>query len=310
MADLSDNTNWFETDASNNKASPNGWPEGMLPSGVNDTARGDKGALKRFWDRINPIKPIVPSGGVWTFVTDNAAYPTAYVDGEVYTFGANGDASGGDRFQVNSLGTKPIWKRTFGGWTPIVAGDIKSAQPPMLIYDSGLNGGSGAFILVNPFVPISGNSSGGLTVNGPISAQNYLINGTGYDIYDAAGTLNFQVGPTGGPYTYFSMRSTGEFDAANAVVASGAGTALYAPNGNVVCQNVLAAGTGFDTSMVAVHASSGAIQSDHYGTAFYAPNGNVVAQNITAMSTLISDLENRCQELAARVASLEANVRD
>ena len=68
MADLSDNTNWFETDASNNKAPPNGWPEGMMPSGVNDTARGDKGALKRFWDRINPVQTITPASGVWTFV--------------------------------------------------------------------------------------------------------------------------------------------------------------------------------------------------------------------------------------------------
>ena len=59
MAELSDNTNWFETDASNNKAPPNGWPEGMMPSGVNDTARGDKGALKRFWDRINPVQVVV-----------------------------------------------------------------------------------------------------------------------------------------------------------------------------------------------------------------------------------------------------------
>ena len=86
MADLSDNTNWFETDASNNKASPNGWPEGMMPSGVNDTARGDKGALKRFWDRINPVQLITPSAGVWTFATSNTAYPASYVNGEVYCF--------------------------------------------------------------------------------------------------------------------------------------------------------------------------------------------------------------------------------
>jgi len=55
MADISDGANWSETDAANNRLSPNGWPEGMMPSGVNDAARADKGALKRFWNRANPI---------------------------------------------------------------------------------------------------------------------------------------------------------------------------------------------------------------------------------------------------------------
>jgi hypothetical protein len=166
MADLSDGANWFEIDASNNKTSPNGWPEGMMPSGVNDSARADKGALKRFWDRINPVQAITPAGGVWTFTTSNPTYPTAYVDGEVYAFWANGSSAAGDQFRVNALAAKPIWRRGATLLEPIVANDIPTAWVAQLVYDTTANGGVGAFILLNPFVPTFGDGSGGIALAG------------------------------------------------------------------------------------------------------------------------------------------------
>jgi hypothetical protein len=197
MADLSDGANWFEIDASNNKTSPNGWPEGMMPSGVNDSARADKGALKRFWDRVNPVQVITPSGGLWTFTTSNAAYPTAYVNGEVYTFKANADSAAGDQFRVNSLAAKPIWRRTVsGGFGSIIAQDIVFDGAPQLIYDSGANGGSGAFLLLNPHLPISGDGAGGITAttistSGRITANEALIStgpGAEFVFADRGGT--------------------------------------------------------------------------------------------------------------------------
>ena len=87
MADLSDNTNWFETDASNNKASPNGWPEGMMPVWCQRHARaGTRVRSSASGTGSTRCRPITPSGGVWTFTTSNTAYPTAYVDGEIYCF--------------------------------------------------------------------------------------------------------------------------------------------------------------------------------------------------------------------------------
>jgi hypothetical protein len=182
MAELSDNTNWFETDASNNKAPPNGWPEGMMPSGVNDTARGDKGALKRFWDRINPVQIVAPSGGVYTFVTANAAYPTAYVYGEIYSFTAGGTSVGGELFGVNALGPAPILKWNGSAYSPIGAGDITQTQAPYLTYDNSQNAGHGGFILHNPFVPIYSNGAGGITVSGSINGYALGANGIGYPI--------------------------------------------------------------------------------------------------------------------------------
>ena len=169
MADLSDGVNWSELDANNNKASPNGWPEGMMPSGVNDSARNDKGALKRFWDRVNPVQAITVSAGVWTFTTGNPTYPTAYVDGEVFAFRPATDGAAGDQFQVNGLGGKPIWKRTFGAWAPVAAGDIQTRLPARLVYDSTLNGGAGAFVLTDPFVAIQSTAGGGISTTGNIT---------------------------------------------------------------------------------------------------------------------------------------------
>jgi hypothetical protein len=180
MPDLSDATNWSETDAANNKASPNGWPEGMMPSGVNDTGRADRGALKRFWDKINPIQVVTPSGGVWLFTTGNVTYPSSYVNGEVYCFTAGGSSVGGDYLEVNALGGKPIWKRitTGSGWAPIIAQDISTALMPQLVYASALNAGVGAFILLNPFVPIYGNGAGGVSVSGALAVTGALTTGS------------------------------------------------------------------------------------------------------------------------------------
>jgi hypothetical protein len=98
MPDLSDSVNWSEIDANNNKAAPNGWPEGMMPSGVNDAARADRGAMKRFWDKINPVQFIAPSGGLWTF-PDRQPLPDRLCQCEIYCFKPNGASVGGDQFR-------------------------------------------------------------------------------------------------------------------------------------------------------------------------------------------------------------------
>ena len=49
MADIS---TWSPVDESNNQPPPDGWPEGMAPSGVNNCARAMMGAVRRFYDQI------------------------------------------------------------------------------------------------------------------------------------------------------------------------------------------------------------------------------------------------------------------
>ena len=64
MSDIP-STDWSETDASNNASPPNGWPEGMNPSDVNNTARADRGALKRWYSWSTPAT----TGGTTTAYT-------------------------------------------------------------------------------------------------------------------------------------------------------------------------------------------------------------------------------------------------
>ena len=246
MADLSDNTNWFETDASNNKASPNGWPEGMMPSGVNDTARGDKGALKRFWDRINPVQTIAPASGLWQFTTANSAYPTGYVDGEIYSFKATAFSVGGDQFQVNALGVKPIWRLN---GTPIIANDIVSSGAPQIIYQAALNGGAGAFLLLNPFIPISGDGAGGISVAGGASLGSLTV-----------GTVAVSGGLT--------AASIGT----NTLQANGGGTAISAPNGNIETAGQLGGNT---LSIGTTGYFGGDVTIGGGGTALSVPSGGI-----------------------------------
>jgi hypothetical protein len=50
MADISA---WSPVDESNTAAPPNGWPENMQVSGINNCARAMMGAVRRFYDKLN-----------------------------------------------------------------------------------------------------------------------------------------------------------------------------------------------------------------------------------------------------------------
>jgi hypothetical protein len=176
MPDVSDNTNWFELDSANITAPPNGWPEGQAPSTVNDCARSNMGALKRFWNRINGPNAIAPAAGVYTLATSNTSFPTAYVDGEVYKIRPGGPSVGGDQFKINALAAKPIWKvNAAGTGIAIAAGDMVTNQPALLAYNSAANGGSGAFFLINPLSGRFGVTDGSNAAAGQVGEYAEMI---------------------------------------------------------------------------------------------------------------------------------------
>lgn len=107
MADIQ-SASWSETDASNNSAPPAGFPEGQLPSTVNDSARAVMGAIRRFYDHINPI--IVSQGSANAQTLTYAVAPAAYVTGDRYTFivGSALTNTGATTLNVNGLGAKNI----------------------------------------------------------------------------------------------------------------------------------------------------------------------------------------------------------
>lgn len=133
MPELSSST-YSATDASNTSASPDGAPEGMAPSGVNNTIRALIGSTKRFWQRIQT------GGG--TFGGSTNAYTitytpalSAYISGERYSFVANADNTGSATVNINSLGAKTLRKVTSAGKVALASGDIKNTQPVTVEYD-------------------------------------------------------------------------------------------------------------------------------------------------------------------------------
>ena len=65
---MSEVSSWSETDESNTAAPPNGWPEFMIPSDVNNCARAMMGAIKRWYNTVSAgIANALPlSGGTMT----------------------------------------------------------------------------------------------------------------------------------------------------------------------------------------------------------------------------------------------------
>lgn len=147
MAELS-NPNWSEIDAQNDAPAPDGWITGtMTPQQVEPTARSQMGGEKRAWDRINMTVTTTGASGTYSYATVNTSYPTSYVQGETFVAKLDKASAGADTFQVNALGTKPVYKLTYAGAQAIAAGDLVTGDSIAFIYDGALNSAAGGFIV-------------------------------------------------------------------------------------------------------------------------------------------------------------------
>lgn len=153
LPDLSNNTVFFETDASNTSGTDPSWPEGMLPSKVNDSARALQGAAKRFYDHINGTATSGGSANAQTLTYTVA--PTAYVAGDRYTFkvGPGLTNTGATSLNVNGLGAVSV---AYIG-NALVGGELRAGQIVDVVHD-GTN-----FQLVRPMRP----AADGFTPNNP-----------------------------------------------------------------------------------------------------------------------------------------------
>jgi hypothetical protein len=109
---------WTESDSGNSTPAPDGAPEGMFPSGINDTIRADRGAIKRWY---NQTIPLLTAGSSTAYTLAYGVAPTALADGQCHLaqFNAlNGDAP---TLNVNLLGAKPLQYYSAGGWRAVPA---------------------------------------------------------------------------------------------------------------------------------------------------------------------------------------------
>lgn len=149
-------TDWDETAANNNETSPNGAPEGMAPSGVNDTIREIMAQLKRWFNRVTGLADagtLIASGGTSTAITvtyDTA--PASLYTGLEVGFKVTTTCGASPTLNVNSLGAKNIQKVQAGGYTDLEANDLLATQHAKCKYDGTLD----KWVLLT--LPASGNT--------------------------------------------------------------------------------------------------------------------------------------------------------
>lgn len=114
---MTDVTQWSQTDASNNAASPSGWPEGMAPSGVNNSARADKGGIARMWAWLTP-KQTGGTTSAFTLTYDVA--PSALANGMVHVVDFHAAPAVTATLNVG-VGARPLHYRSAAAWRRIPA---------------------------------------------------------------------------------------------------------------------------------------------------------------------------------------------
>lgn len=132
MADTAYRAGDYSTDpANNNSTAPNGAPEGMAPSGVNDAMR-ELAARLAFNHGDRDIYDATDTGSANTYVCQITGANVALNAGMTVKFKAANANSGASTLQVNSLTAKPLRK---GGNAALVSGDIVANQIVVALYD-------------------------------------------------------------------------------------------------------------------------------------------------------------------------------
>jgi len=133
MADIPA-SNWSETDGSNTTASPDGMPEGMAPSGVNNWGRAVMGAVRRWYSWTIPK---VTAGTSTAYTLSYTVAPGALVDQMTHLVRFDQVSGAAPTLNVNSLGAKPIHYYTAGAWGAVPTGYLTANLVAWVYYDSG-----------------------------------------------------------------------------------------------------------------------------------------------------------------------------
>ncbi len=188
---MSDIHTWSTTAANNNSTAPNGWPEGMAASSLNNCGREMMAAIAKWYKDTNGTLVSGGSSNAYTLTPNRTI--TAYEGGLSFTFEANHTStSTTPTLNVSSLGAKTI---TDQEGTALTIGDIVSGGIYEVTYDSG----EGKFKLISSFVTSSGLvpfaycrvSSGGTLQTGSLNIASVSQTSTGtYVVTLSSGVTN------------------------------------------------------------------------------------------------------------------------
>ena len=115
-------SNWNEDDNANTTAAPDGAPEGMAPSGVNNVLRAHQGALKRFYSWTIPK---ITGGSGTAYTLSYAVAPGSLVDGMTHLVQFHAVNGASATLNVNTLGATPLHYYAAGAWRAAPPGVVR-----------------------------------------------------------------------------------------------------------------------------------------------------------------------------------------
>lgn len=122
---------WSTTAGNNNASPPNGWPENMARSAVNDAAREMMAAIAKFYQDLDGGLVTAGSSNAYTLTTNSAH--AALGDQCLFAFRADRANTGAATLNVDSLGAKNI-RKDFN--LPLESGDIAANQLMLVLYNA------------------------------------------------------------------------------------------------------------------------------------------------------------------------------
>ncbi len=189
-------SNWNENDTNNNTPAPDGAPEGMFPSGVNDTIRAVMGATKRWYDWSIPK---VTGGTSTAYTLSYGVAPGALVDGMTHVVQFNALNGNAPTLNVNSLGAIALQYYSAGAWRAVPAALFNTDTISRVAY----NASAGAYRLldvqgdtgeIKPFAGTAAPAGYLLCFGQAISRTAYVglftVLGTTYGAGDGSTTFN------------------------------------------------------------------------------------------------------------------------
>lgn len=129
MGDLNDSAIFSEIDPSNNSINSPSFPEGMLPSLLNDNARAFMGSMKRFRDWICGAATVGGTANAITLTFPQS--PALLIKGDRYVFFPTADNTGATTLTVGTLAVKAIQRNG----APLIGGEIKTGIPIEVVFD-------------------------------------------------------------------------------------------------------------------------------------------------------------------------------
>lgn len=160
----SDVSTWSNSASGNSYTVPNGFPENMLPSGVNDSAREMMAALKRWYERFNAVQ--IAAGTPNALTLTYSVSPGTYRIGDGYTFIAGSTNTGAATININGIGAKSIKL----GTSDLTGGEITAGRAVMVFYDGTnfqlLSGGAGTTVVAGNCLLAIGTTTDCLLVTG------------------------------------------------------------------------------------------------------------------------------------------------